>query len=323
MIRQSTMVQAAAGITMIMFVVGLVNGIFSLVTFLNKEPRKIGCGIYLLASSITSLLTIGMFTIKFWSVLLIEMYAPVSSFIIRMDCSFFGPALKLFLYLDGWLNACVAIERTFNVSKGVNFNQQMSQRMARWIILILPILIIGTIIHEPIQQEVFKYSIPRIKNAKEMNEPLEYETINQSLCITRYSHSLQGYNTFTLFFHLIIPFVVNLCSALFIIFGSARRRSAADKKQTYKQHILDQISEHKQLLISPLVLLVLAFPRLIIGLVPGCIDPSSNPWLYLSAYFISFIPPIAIFVVFVLPSELYTKIFKESIAKYRCRRQNY
>jgi len=80
------MVQAAAGITMIMFVVGLVNGIFSLVTFLNKEPRKIGCGIYLLASSITSLLTIGMFTIKFWSVLLIEMYAPVSSFIIRMDC---------------------------------------------------------------------------------------------------------------------------------------------------------------------------------------------------------------------------------------------
>ena len=306
---------------MIMFVAGLVNSILSLITFLNKESRKLGCGIYLLTSSITSLLTITMFTIKFWSVFSIQLYAPVSSFIIRMDCSLFSPLLKLFLYFDGWLNACVAIERTFTVFKGVGFDQKMSRYIARWVIIILPILIIGTIIHEPIQHEVFKYPIQQIKHAEVMSESFEYETVYRSLCITRYSHSLQSYNTFTLFFHLIVPFVTNLCSALLIIFGSARRRAAAQKKQTYKQHVFNQINEHKQLLISPLVLLILALPRLIIALVSGCVDPSDNPWLYLCGYFVSYIPAMVIFIVFVLPSEFYMQIFKESIAKYRHRRQ--
>jgi len=74
---------------------------------------------------------------------------------------FLGPFLKLCLYLDGWLNACIAIERTVNVSKGVTFNKKMSRHMARYIIVILPILIMGTIIHEPIQHEIFEYPIQK------------------------------------------------------------------------------------------------------------------------------------------------------------------
>ena len=77
------------------------------------------------------------------------------------------------------------------------------------------------------------------------------------------------------------------------------------------------MNEHKHLLISPIVLLLLATPRLIISLVSGCVDPSENPWLYLCAYFISFTPPMLIFVVFVLPSKLYRKTFKESIMQWR------
>jgi len=72
--KQSALIQTAAGLSMIMFVIGFINGIFSLITFRNKELRKVGCGIYLLASSITSLLTITMFTIKFWFVVLIQLH---------------------------------------------------------------------------------------------------------------------------------------------------------------------------------------------------------------------------------------------------------
>jgi len=319
--KQSTLIQTAAGLTMIMFVIGFINGIFSLITFSNKELRKVGCGIYLLASSITSLLTITMFTIKFWFVVFIQLYSIVRSPILRIDCAFIGPILKLCLYLDGWLNACVAIERTINVSKGVNFNQKVSRHTARWVIFILLIFIMGTIVHEPIHHELFehitqRYNPMNISNNLTMNMTMKNE--HNVLCVIRYSRSVQTYNTITLFIHLIVPFLVNLFSALFIIFGTARRRSTAQtNKKSFKEHVINQIREHKQLLISPFILLLLALPRLIMSLISGCVDPSENPWLYLCGYLISFTPPMLVFAVFVLPSELYRKIFNDSIT--RCR----
>jgi len=330
-LKQSVLIQTATGLTMIMFVIGFINGIFSLITFRNKELRKVGCGIYLLASSITSLLTITMFTIKFWFVILIQLHSIVRSSILRTDCAFIGPVLKLCLYLDGWLNACVAIERTVTVSKGVNFDKKMSRYAARWIILMLPIFIIGTIVHEIKHHELLEFTNPKynpinINNNLTMDLSMEndtnvgYENEYNVLCVIRYSRSVQTYNTITLFIHLVIPFLANLFSALFIIFVTARRRSTAQiNKKSFKQHVVDQMREHKQLLISPLILLLLATPRLIISLVSGCVDPSENTWLYLCGYLISFTPPMLVFTVFVLPSELYRKTFKDSIT--RCRQQ--
>jgi len=319
--KQSVLIQTAAGLTMIMFVIGFINGIFSLITFRNKELRKVGCGIYLLASSITSLLTITMFTLKFWFVILIQLHSIVRSSILRTDCVFIGPILKLCLYLDGWLNACVAIERTVNVSKGVNFDKKKSQRAARWILLILPVFIMGTLIHEPIHHELFEHTTQKyipinMNNNSTMNMTMENE--HNVLCVIRYSRSVQTYNTITLFIHLVVPFLVNLFSALFIIFGTARRRSTAKaNKKSFKEHAVNQIREHKQLLISPFILLLLAVPRLIMSLISGCVDPSENPWLYLCGYFISFTPPMLVFTVFVLPSELYRKTFKDSMTRWR------
>jgi len=314
--KQSALIQTAAGLTMIMFVIGFINGIFSLITFRNKELRKVGCGIYLLASSITSLLTITMFTMKFWFVVLIQLHSIVRSSILRTDCAFIGPVLKLCLYLDGWLNACVAIERTVNVSKGVNFNQKMSRHTARWVILILPIFIIGSLIHEPIHHELFEYTNPKynpISNSNNLTMTNEYNV----LCVIRYSRSIQTYNTITLFIHLVIPFLVNLFSALFIIFGTAQRRSTAQtNRKPFKEHVISQIRQHKQLLISPFILLVLALPRLIMSLVSGCVDPSEYPWLYLCGYLISFTPPMLVFAVFVLPSKLYRKTFTDSMTRW-------
>jgi len=174
---------------------------------------------------------------------------------------------------------------------------------------------------------VFKYTIPKYRsvnnNSTKNGSSFDLTQEHHAMCIIQYSHSLQNYNTFTLFFHLLLPFVTNLCSALFIIFGTARLRSGAKKNQTFKAHIIKQMKEHKQLLISPVILLILAVPRLILSLISGCVDPSSNPWLYLCGYFISYTPPMLIFVVFILPSELYTKTFKEEIAQWlqRIRRR--
>ncbi|CAF1544339.1 unnamed protein product [Adineta steineri] len=302
---QTILMKINAALTMIMFIGGLINSILSLLTFQSKDLRKVGCGIYLFASSITSILTISMFVVKFWFVVLTQMNLSIRLSVVRGGCVSIEPLLKLCLYVDAWLNACVAIERAILVFKGVNFNKQKSRRIARWIILILPFCIIGSIIHEPIHREL-----------REVNKETNKVDINR-WCLTHYSPSLQQYNTIILFFHLIGPCIINLGSALFIIFGSAQQRSTAQTSRTPREHIYNQFSEHKQLLISPIILLILSLPRLSMSMLSECINPSNHRLLFLFGYFISFTPSMLIFIVFVLPSALYRKTFQETFRRPR------
>ncbi|CAF1049423.1 unnamed protein product [Adineta steineri] len=310
--NQPLLVKMSVALTIIMFLLGLINSILSLLTFQNANLRKVGCGIYLLASSITSLLTISMFTINFWFVLLTQMNSLINLSIHRVGCIAIEPLLKLFLYFDTWLNACVATERAIHVYQGVHFNKEKSKRLARWIIFILPLCITATIIHEPLHRNIFEH---RVKDDMDKTKIIE----RNIWCVINYSHAVQDYNIAILFVHLIGPFIANLFSALFIIFGTARQRSLAQTSQNYIAHIRAQLREHKQLVISPAILLILSMLRLIISLLSGCVKVHDNPWLYLCAYFISFTPSILVFVVFVVPSKLYKKTLKESLTTWQRR----
>ncbi|CAF1085187.1 unnamed protein product [Adineta steineri] len=123
--NQSFSIKLSAGLTIIMFVAGLINSILSFITFHHKDSQKVGCGMYLLTSSITSLLTISMLIIKFWFVVLTYINVSTNLSVLRGGCASIEPILKLFLYLDGWLNACVAVERAVLIFKGI-----LTQKMA-------------------------------------------------------------------------------------------------------------------------------------------------------------------------------------------------
>ncbi|CAF1480449.1 unnamed protein product [Adineta steineri] len=315
--NQSFSIKLSAGLTIIMFVAGLISSILSFITFRSKNSQQVGCGMYLLASSITSLLAISMFLIKFWFVVLTHINVSASLSVLRGGCASIEPILKLFLYLDGWLNACVAVERAVLIFQGVNFDKKKSKSIARRTILILPFCIFGTLIHELVYRQLFVYETGLDKI--DMNKTNEDTNNPYVSCITRYSPSVQDYNTAVLFFHLVGPFIVNLSSALVIIFGGAQQRSVARTNQSFKEHVQQQFREHKQLIISPIVLLVLSIPRLIISLLPGCVKTSENLWLYLGPYFISFTPSMLIFLIYVFPSELYMKAFKQSFNRIRKR----
>ena len=308
-----------------MFVAGFINSVLSLVTFQNRECRQVGCGMYLFASSVSSCLAISMFVIKFWFVVLTQINVSTSLLVLGGGCVSIEPILKLFLYLDGWLNACVAVERAMHVSKGVNFDKKKSKHFARRIIIILPLCIIGTLMHEFMYRRLFVYHPETDKidqdNILENNQyvdEIDRGTRQQYVsCVSLYSSAVQIYDTTVLFFHLVAPFLANLFSALFVIVGAARQRSVARTDQSFREHIREQFREHKQLIISPVILLVLSTPRLIISLLPGCVKTSEKLWLYLSAYFISFIPSMLIFLIFVAPSEVYMKAFKQSFRSGR------
>ena len=119
--NQSSIIKWSCGLTMIIFVAGLINSILSLLTFSTKKSREVGCGLYLIASSITSLLTVSMFTAKFWFLLLTQINPSVSYSILQGGCKSLEFMLKSCLYMDNWFNACVAIERAITVYKEVKF----------------------------------------------------------------------------------------------------------------------------------------------------------------------------------------------------------
>ncbi|CAF3984770.1 unnamed protein product [Rotaria sp. Silwood1] len=55
---QTNLIKWSSAVTIIIFVAGLINSGLSILAFRTKSSREVGCGIYLLASPVTSFLTV-------------------------------------------------------------------------------------------------------------------------------------------------------------------------------------------------------------------------------------------------------------------------
>ena len=291
--KQTFSVQLSALLTMIMLGIGMINGILSILTFKNKSSQEVGCGIYLLISSICSLMIVILFTLKFW--FLIYSYEKL---ILFSNCMIIEPVLKLLLYIDNWLNACVAGERAFAVFKGIGFNKKHSRDMAKWII----ISVIGINVLLLIPQFVYLHLFEDKKEQR-------------TWCVVLYSSLLYNYSSFIQFFHFFAPFLINLFSAIFIIIGTTLQRVALEDEHRFINHFKSKLKQHKHLLISPIILVILSLPRLIISFTLDCQKSSKHFWFFLLGYFISFMPSVFIFFVFVLPSPTYKKEFKQVLSR--------
>ncbi|CAF0767234.1 unnamed protein product [Adineta steineri] len=180
--------------------------------------------------------------------------------------------------------------------------RKRSRCIARWIICLLPFLILSSMIYEFINRDLFD----------------DYEE-QRVWCVVRYSKSIELYTNIVQYFHFIAPFLANLISAIFIIIYITRLKTTVQSQFSSQQQLLNQINQHKQLVISPIILAILLFSRFLISLLSTCIKSSQNPWLYLCGYFVSFIPSSFIFVIFVLPSTFYRKEFIKTITNWRQR----
>jgi hypothetical protein len=143
------------------------------------------------------------------------------------------------------------------------------------------------------------------------------EEEQRTWCIVRYSSTMRIFDSTMHILHFFIPFSINLISAAFIIVMVARNHSIARKQQTYRQYLRQEFHQQKHLIISPIILFILAFPRLVISFLSGCMKSIRDPWLYFVGYFISFIPPLLTFVVFICPSDTYKKEFDKIVKRYR------
>ncbi|CAF4395012.1 unnamed protein product [Rotaria sp. Silwood2] len=283
---------------------GLINGILSLITFNNKVICKVGCGLYLLGSSITTLLITIIFTSKFYILLLAQMIIISNQLFLKIQCLSLDFLLRVCLNMDQWLNTCVAIERAITIKAAIHFDKKKSKQTAKIVIVILLIFIVSTNIYDPIYRRLIDEEI---------------EDDKRLWCIALYSSNLQLFNFIVHTFHFLAPFAINLISTIILITKISRQQSNVHPNQTYVEHLKKQIQEHKHLFTAPVMLVILATPRLIISFVSKCMKSTNDAWLFLIGYFISFIPPMFTFVIFVLPSASYKEELHKSIIAFRTK----
>jgi hypothetical protein len=205
--------------------------------------------------------------------------------------------------MDQWLNACVATERAYTTIKGTRFSKKNSRRAAKFVIIILFIGIVASCIHDPIHRHL-------------IDEENEDDNLRRIWCIVTYNRSVEIYNYVMYILHFFGPFMINLISTLILIKKKSRQRSTVHPQHTYGEHLREQYRQHKHLLTAPIVLVLLALPRLIITFVSKCMQSANDSWIFLTGYFISFIPPMLTFILFVSPSKFYRKEFQKAVRQF-------
>jgi len=304
--QQSLIIKLTLTLTIILTVSGLINGILSLITFKNESVRVVGCGLYLLGSSITTLFITIMFGFKFLILILSQLKIISNRSFLLFQCHSLDFLLRICLNMDQWLNGCVALERTLTVIKGPNFNKNKSKQAAKYVIITLIIFIIGSSIHDPIYR--------RLIDEEDDDE-------KRIWCIATYPNKLQIFDSFIHSFHVLTPFIINFLSVIILITKQSHQKLTIQTHQSYKEILHEQFQEHKHILISPIVLIILALPRVIIAFAVKCMKSIDDSWIFLIGYFLSFIPPMLTFIVFILPSKFYKKEFRQTVVRYRIRIQ--
>jgi hypothetical protein len=265
--HQPSIVKFSLSFTIILIVAGLINGIFSLMTFKNKVVREVGCGLYLLGSSITTLLTTIMFGLKFFILLLTQMTIISNRSFLLFQCHSIDFILRICLCMDQWLNACVAMERAITTIKGALFNKKKSKKSAKYVIVILLIIIIGSFIYDPIYRRL-------IDEEDDANE-------KRIWCIVTYPSNIKIFDSFIHPFHIFGPFMINLISAIILITKKSDQQSNIRIHRSYKEILQEQFKQHKHLFTAPVLLVILALPRVIIALASKCMKSTSDSWLFL------------------------------------------
>ncbi|UJR34831.1 hypothetical protein I4U23_027612 [Adineta vaga] len=189
LIHQTPIVKISFSLTFLVMIIGLSNGILSLITFKNKSLREVGCEIYLFGSSITTIFTMIFFGLKYFTYLSTRISIPSNQLFIKIQCYSLDFLLRICLNMDQWLNAYVALERAITVCQETRFNKKTSKKFAKKVLIILVIFIISTSIHDPFHRNLFE---------ERENDNDDKKRI---WCVLKYSSHLQIYNRIVNTFH--------------------------------------------------------------------------------------------------------------------------
>ena len=211
--QQSRVVKMSSVIVAILFASGMASSSFSINIFRYKICQEVGCGLYLLFSSVVSLFVTIIFLLKFTFLLLIQTQTITNRLALNINCFTVDILLTILTSAVDWLHACVAIERGIMVMKGIKFDKAKSKRMAKNVILLILGIVSVTQVHSFFYRQL-------------INDNEE----QRIWCIVSYPPAVQTFEQIKNLFHFSVPFCINIISAVVIIIITSRKRYKAQKK---------------------------------------------------------------------------------------------
>jgi hypothetical protein len=296
--KQSKVTQTAVILISSVVILGIILNALSISTFIQRETHLVGCGLYLLTSSIIGLMTAVMLISKM-IFLLRDIQNIFSCIIVEYFLIWCSSSCE-------WLNASVAFERTIAVKRGTQYSRSKSKYVAKWMTPI--ILLLLALICIP---ELFSYKIVRTRN----------------LCISNVNDEqpdhLKIHRTLHVFLF-IIPLLINLLSSVIIISSilESKQRTTGNILNNTQQSITwgvhlkliqTQILKHKHILIGPILLSLLSLPRPIFTFITVCTVLDRHAIQTLLAYLVGFFPSMAIIFAFIWPSQAYRSALRKFI----------
>jgi hypothetical protein len=297
---QPPLIKIVLIVLVLMLSVGFVSNILSFITFKQPKVQEFGCGIYLFFLPLIGQFGLSIFAGRFFYLLGTQIYNVNNRSAALWSCIGLEYFLSVSPMLFDWLTACIAVERSVNIIKGVSFKKSDSVWWAKRIIVLLIVVVLASAWHEPLIRQLI--DDPRATNM-------------HTWCVVTFPWSWLKYYRLTVnLINLIVPGSINLVATVFLLHKSTRMKQVFVKKQNERSYFTS-LKKQLPLYGSPLGLVLLSLMRLIFSFTLVCITYQWQKYVYLTAYFVSFAPLMGTFPIFVLPAKIYKTEFKNFIKR--------
>jgi hypothetical protein len=153
-----------------------------------------------------------------------------------------------------------------------------------------------------------------------------YTSVNITLCVTNYRQSsISTYNRFTVLSNYFIPFVIQVISITVTIIKTAcsRAKTSGSSRETFATIFKKQFQTQKEHYVTPMIIVFSSLPQAILSFLYACTElkESWQRYTLLSIYFLSYLPQMLGFIVYVLPSTTFSEEFRLTKVGKRALRQ--
>ena len=295
------------------FVFALPSNVFSFCTFRRRNCLRNGCGHYLLCLSTINQLSLALLAARLIHLTCTLSLFPSHPIIDDLLCRLLNYSLTCFTRFVYWLISFVSLERAYT---SVFLNKQWLKQahIARRLMIFTFVVICLSAVDELLFLKSFS----------------SREAGSGSMCIIAYPAETRSMwiriHQVVSVVNLLLPLLINICCTSTIIgiviqikmnIRKAGNEGRLDDDEMRRGRNLFRgvLNENKEIITRPFITVVpsmfslFSLPLLIVGFSLGCqvSENSSIRYLLIAFYFLTFIPQMGTFLLYIYPSSFYRK----------------
>ena len=291
-------------LVMIVFLFGCFNNACAFLTFVRPIPRKVGVGNYLLLVSIVNQCSLLLLLLKIIHIILgsngtLFYFEDLNQYL----CKILSYLLSVLTRTTYWLTSFVSIERVCVVlfpTSSIVKNPRLALGLSTFAILGVSAMHIHEALHYTVIVD------------------LSYTSVNATVCVTSYVQPwIALYNRVNVLVHYLIPFFIQIISITVIITQTAshRQRTYSGRHQTFIDLLKKQFRTHREHYLTPIIIIFSSLPQTILSFLYACTELKElwQRYTFLTTILLSYLPEILGFILYVLPSKMYSNEFHQTV----------